>query len=81
VRRVLELAPERLVYVSCNPTTFAPNARQLVDGGYSLEFVKPLDMFPHTPHIECVARLRRQPGDSPHTVGTVPDTAPSPAAS
>ena len=59
VRRVLELAPERLVYVSCNPTTFAPNARQLVDGGYTLEFVRPLDMFPHTPHIECVARLTR----------------------
>ncbi len=59
VRRVLELAPERLVYVSCNPTTFAPNARQLVDGGYVLERVRPLDMFPHTPHIECVALLRR----------------------
>ena len=61
VRRVLELAPERLVYVSCNPTTFAPNARQLVDGGYVLERVRPLDMFPHTPHIECVALLRRGP--------------------
>jgi 23S rRNA (uracil1939-C5)-methyltransferase len=60
VRRVLELAPERLVYVSCNPTTFAPNARQLVDGGYRLERVRPLDMFPHTPHIECVAQLRRE---------------------
>ncbi|HEY3765291.1 MAG TPA: 23S rRNA (uracil(1939)-C(5))-methyltransferase RlmD [Gaiellales bacterium] len=59
VRRVLELAPQRLVYVSCNPTTFAPNARQLVDGGYTLERVVPLDMFPHTPHIECVALLRR----------------------
>jgi 23S rRNA (uracil1939-C5)-methyltransferase len=59
VRRVLELAPDRLVYVSCNPTTFAPNARQLVDGGYTLETVRPLDMFPHTPHIECVARLVR----------------------
>jgi 23S rRNA (uracil1939-C5)-methyltransferase len=59
VRRVLELAPERLVYVSCNPTTLAPNARQLVDGGYMLERVRPLDMFPHTPHIECVALLRR----------------------
>jgi 23S rRNA (uracil1939-C5)-methyltransferase len=59
VRRVLELGPERLVYVSCNPTTFAPNARQLVDGGYALERVRPLDMFPHTPHIECVALLRR----------------------
>jgi 23S rRNA (uracil1939-C5)-methyltransferase len=59
VRRVLELGPERLVYVSCNPTTLAPNARQLVDGGYVLERVRPLDMFPHTPHIECVALLRR----------------------
>jgi 23S rRNA (uracil1939-C5)-methyltransferase len=59
VRRVIELAPQRLVYVSCNPTTFAPNARQLVDAGYVLERVRPLDMFPHTPHIECVALLHR----------------------
>jgi 23S rRNA (uracil1939-C5)-methyltransferase len=68
VRRVLELAPERLVYVSCNPTTFAPNARQLVDGGYTLETVRPLDMFPHTPHIECVARLTR--GQTPNETAT-----------
>jgi 23S rRNA (uracil1939-C5)-methyltransferase len=68
VRRVLELAPERLVYVSCNPTTFAPNARQLVDRGYSLDFVTPLDMFPHTPHIECVARLTR--GQTPNGTAT-----------
>jgi 23S rRNA (uracil1939-C5)-methyltransferase len=59
VRRVLELGPPRLVYVSCNPTTFAPNARQLVDGGYVLERVRPVDMFPQTPHIEMVALLRR----------------------
>jgi 23S rRNA (uracil1939-C5)-methyltransferase len=59
VRRIVEAAPERIVYVSCNPTTLAPNARQLVDGGYVLERVRPLDMFPHTPHIECVALLRR----------------------
>jgi 23S rRNA (uracil1939-C5)-methyltransferase len=57
VRRVIELAPERIVYVSCNPTTLAPNARQLVDAGYVLERVRPVDMFPHTPHIECVARF------------------------
>ena len=57
VRRVIELAPERIVYVSCNPTTLAPNARQLVDAGYALERVRPVDMFPHTPHIECVARF------------------------
>ena len=59
VRRVIELAPDRLVYVSCNPTTLAPNARQLVDAGYRLERVWPVDMFPHTPHIECVARFTR----------------------
>ena len=59
VRRVLELEPGRLVYVSCNPTTLAPNARQLVDAGMQLEVVQPVDMFPHTPHIECVARFTR----------------------
>ena len=59
VKRLLELAPERIVYVSCNPTTLAPNARALVDGGYVLERARPVDMFPHTPHIECVALLTR----------------------
>ena len=49
VRRVIELAPQRLVYVSCNPTTLAPNARQLVDAGYVLEKVRPVDMFPAHP--------------------------------
>ncbi len=60
VRRVLEAEAERVVYVSCNPTTLAPNARQMVDAGYVLETVRPVDMFPQTPHIECVALLRRQ---------------------
>jgi 23S rRNA (uracil1939-C5)-methyltransferase len=59
VRRLLEVAPERIAYVSCNPTTLAPNARQLVDGGYSLDWVRPVDMFPHTHHIECVAQFSR----------------------
>jgi 23S rRNA (uracil1939-C5)-methyltransferase len=59
VRRVLELAPERIAYVSCNPTTLAPNARQLVDGGYRIDWVRPVDMFPHTHHIESVAQFTR----------------------
>jgi len=59
VRRVLECEPKRIVYVSCNPTTLAPNARQIVDAGYRLTRVKPVDMFPQTPHIECVALLER----------------------
>jgi 23S rRNA (uracil1939-C5)-methyltransferase len=60
VRRVLECEAERIVYVSCNPTTMAPNARQIVDAGYRLTRVRPVDMFPQTPHIECVALLERQ---------------------
>jgi 23S rRNA (uracil1939-C5)-methyltransferase len=59
VRRILEASPRRLVYVSCNPTTLAPNAAQLVAGGYRLRTVRPVDMFPQTPHIECVAVLDR----------------------
>ncbi len=55
VRRVLECEAKRIVYVSCNPTTLAPNAAQLVEAGYTLRRVKPVDMFPQTPHIECVA--------------------------
>jgi 23S rRNA (uracil1939-C5)-methyltransferase len=59
VRRVIESAPRRIVYVSCNPTTLAPNAAQLVEAGYALRRVVPVDMFPQTPHIECVALLER----------------------
>ena len=59
VRRVLEAEADRIVYVSCNPTTLAPNARQMVDAGYELRTVRPVDMFPQTPHIESVALLER----------------------
>jgi 23S rRNA (uracil1939-C5)-methyltransferase len=61
VRRVVEAAPSRIVYVSCNPTTLAPNAAQLVEAGYRLIKVRPVDMFPQTPHIECVALLEAGP--------------------
>jgi 23S rRNA (uracil1939-C5)-methyltransferase len=59
VRRIVEAAPKRIVYVSCYPTTLAPNAAQLVEAGYALRRVRPVDMFPQTPHIECVALLER----------------------
>ena len=62
VRRIVDAAPKRLVYVSCNPTTLAPNARQLVDAGYVLKSVQPVDMFPQTPHIEAVSVFERGPG-------------------
>jgi 23S rRNA (uracil1939-C5)-methyltransferase len=57
VRRVIECEAPRIVYVSCNPTTLAPNAAQLAEAGYRVRRVKPVDMFPQTPHIECVALL------------------------
>jgi 23S rRNA (uracil1939-C5)-methyltransferase len=62
VRRVGELQAQRLVYVSCNPTTLAGNAKELVnDFGYRLERVRPVDMFPHTPHVETVALFTPAP--------------------
>jgi 23S rRNA (uracil1939-C5)-methyltransferase len=60
VRRVLEAEAKRIVYVSCNPTTLAPNARQMADAGYELRTVRPVDMFPQTPHIESVALLEKR---------------------
>jgi len=59
VRRIIEARPRRILYVSCNPTTLAPNAAQLVEDGYALRRVRPVDMFPQTPHIEAVALLER----------------------
>jgi 23S rRNA (uracil1939-C5)-methyltransferase len=59
IRRVIECEAKKIVYVSCNPTTLAPNAAQLAEAGYRLRRVRPVDMFPQTPHIECVALFER----------------------
>jgi 23S rRNA (uracil1939-C5)-methyltransferase len=64
VRRILECEAPKIVYVSCNPTTLAPNAAQLTEAGYRLSRVRPVDMFPQTPHIECVALFEKAAGGS-----------------
>ncbi len=64
VRRIIDAAPKRIVYVSCNPTTLAPNAAELVEAGWVLRKVRPVDMFPQTHHIECVALFERADGTS-----------------
>ncbi len=61
VQTILDSAVRRIVYVSCDPATLARDLRLLVDGGFALREVQPLDMFPHTQHIECVTTLDREP--------------------
>ena len=63
LRRLGAIEAPRLVYVSCNPTTLAGDAKTLrEEHGYELLRATPVDMFPHTPHVECVALLERRGG-------------------
>ena len=60
LKRVASLQAPRLVYVSCNPTTLAGNAKELTgEHGYTLQRIRVVDMFPHTPHVETVALFTR----------------------
>jgi 23S rRNA (uracil1939-C5)-methyltransferase len=61
LKRVGEAGAPRLVYVSCNPTTLAGDSKRLREEyGYELVRARPVDMFPHTPHVETVALLERR---------------------
>jgi 23S rRNA (uracil1939-C5)-methyltransferase len=59
VRTILKVMPEKMVYVSCNPSTQARDL-QLLDEGYRMENIQPVDMFPHTSHVENVVLLNRR---------------------
>ena len=62
LRAAAALAPERIVYISCNPETQARDVEFLDSLGYAVVAVQPVDMFPHTDHIECIVAL--EPADS-----------------
>ena len=54
---IAALKPQKFIYVSCNPQTFARDVKFLTDRGFRLKRVQPVDMFPHTTHIECVGEI------------------------
>ena len=56
---LVRMNPSRLVYVSCDPATLARDLKALTGKGYAVERVTPVDMFPRTPHVECVALLTK----------------------
>ena len=63
LQSLIDLGPDRIAYISCDPETLARDLKLLCDNAYLLESVTPLDMFPQTHHVECVALLRRKKQD------------------
>jgi 23S rRNA (uracil1939-C5)-methyltransferase len=57
MRKIVAAAAPKIIYVSCNPTTLAPDLGDLVRAGYAIRAVQPIDLFPHTYHVECVVLL------------------------
>jgi 23S rRNA (uracil1939-C5)-methyltransferase len=64
LRLIMGIQAPKLIYVSCNPATLARDAAALGAQGYVPELVQPVDMFPHTYHVESVIRFRRQPAET-----------------
>ena len=56
---IVQMAPRRIVYVSCDPATLARDLKLLAQAGYPVQTLTPVDLFPRTAHVECVAQLER----------------------
>jgi len=56
---LVRMSPRVIVYVSCNPVTLAANVAELSSSGYGIGAAHPVDLFPHTPHIETVVQLEK----------------------
>ncbi len=59
IQRIIKLGPKQVSYVSCDPSIFARDMRRFLDGGYGIDSLTALDLFPQTHHVETVARLSR----------------------
>ena len=53
------LSPTKVIYVSCNPSTQARDVKIMIENKYKIIDIQPIDMFPHTPHIECIITLKK----------------------
>ncbi len=60
LQAIVDIAPNKIVYVSCKPSTLARDIKYLSENGYSLKIAVPVDMFAHTMHVECVALMTKQ---------------------
>ena len=59
LQTILQVKPKKLIYVSCNPSTLAKDI-QVLSKNYDVKYIQPVDMFPHTSHVECVALITRK---------------------
>ncbi|MBP3921987.1 MAG: 23S rRNA (uracil(1939)-C(5))-methyltransferase RlmD [Ruminiclostridium sp.] len=62
LQSLVKLSPRRIVYISCNPETLARDMQYLLHKGYRAEKIQPVDMFPHTRHVECIVCIQRNNG-------------------
>ncbi|CAM4454096.1 23S rRNA (uracil(1939)-C(5))-methyltransferase RlmD [Paenibacillus tarimensis] len=60
LQAIVKTKPKRMVYVSCNPSTLSKDCSYLLENGFELKWVQPVDMFPQTSHVECVSLLVRK---------------------
>lgn len=60
LKAIIELSPDKLIYVSCDPATLARDLKILNENGFKIDKCQPLDMFPRTPHVECVVLMSKQ---------------------
>lgn len=59
IRAILRLAPKKIIYSSCNINSLGQNLQDLSAAGYKIDFIEPFDFFPHTPHVECLAVIKK----------------------